>query len=386
MLRYTHAFAPVCCTLLLLAAPAHAGDWDIQVSRLCMLKTRSGQRLDCGGGYTKGMADADPVILILPDNAAFRSLMSELGAVFAPNILAAADTEGFGGFSFAFQFGMTQINPKRLSKDPVLDETGEGLPFWRAAKSVSGGAWGTGNIRDSAEHIRRLDRELPGAFAPTVSVFIRKGIWMPLPSFEFGVGFRHLLGSKMWGPAATAKLALHEGFQGWPVPALAVRGTGTRVVGSPDFNLTVVGIDGSISKHFGVADSFNITPYTGYQFLIVVGDSEMVDATPIINPYEKTANEFKTDPTMWNTCRVDDCYGNFAFADLSNIYRHRFFIGFRANMAFATFMAEYTYFAPGNTTDELYTVGFDGKATKLLTIPDSAGAQHSFEFSVGLDF
>lgn len=241
-----------------------------------------------------------------------------------------------------------------------------------------------------------MDQELPGTIAPTIAVMIRKGIWMPLPSFELGVGVKHLLGSNMWGPTATAKLSLHEGFQGWPVPAIAVRGSGTRVMGSPDFNLTVIGIDGSISKHFGIADSFNVTPYAGYQFLIMVTDSEQVDATPAINPYEETARAYPNDPTKWNTCDLNaskgDCWGNFAFADLSNIMRHRAFFGVRANIAFATVSVEYTYFTAGGTDDEINANTIsdpndpNAPKWKKVIIPDSAGAQHSWSIAVGLDF
>jgi len=404
MLRSTHVIATLCCILLLSAAPARAGEWDLQVSRLCQLETSSGQIYDCGGGYTRAIAATDPVKLVLPDNAAFRALMSELGAIFTPNILAASDTEGYGGFSFSFQFGLTTINPKNYSQDPILDRRddktmGRGLPYWRAAKSVNNAAF-PGRLREypdgrplpqeSIDALARMDQELPGTIAPTIAVMIRKGIWMPLPSFELGVGVKHLLGSNMWGPTATAKLSLHEGFQGWPVPAIAVRGSGTRVMGSPDFNLTVIGIDASVSKHFGIADSFNVTPYAGYQFLIMVTDSEQVDATPAINPYEET---YPGDPTKWNTCDMNaskgDCSGNFAFADLSNIMRHRAFFGLRANIAFATVSLEYTYFTAGGTDDKIDATtptAWGGKGEEEVIIPDSAGAQHSWSIAVGLDF
>jgi len=46
----------------------------------------------------------------------------------------------------------------------------------------------------------------------------------------------------------TAKIALHEGFHGWPIPSLAIRGSGTRVLGTRDFNMSIAGLDFSPNK------------------------------------------------------------------------------------------------------------------------------------------
>ena len=85
------------CTLVLSASPVRADDWDLNLARLCMLKvSKAGATsyLDCGGGYDPNTKGA--VVQVLPDNGAFRALMSELGVVFAPNILNPADTRGHG--------------------------------------------------------------------------------------------------------------------------------------------------------------------------------------------------------------------------------------------------------------------------------------------------
>ena len=117
MLRLSRVTCTVCCAVLLLfsAGPAQADTWDLQLSRLCQIYVEKGGPLDCGGGY-------DPVThgsvkKVVPDNQAFRSLMSEMGAVFSPNILAPSDTQGYGGFSFNVEFGWTMINPKKNSAD-----------------------------------------------------------------------------------------------------------------------------------------------------------------------------------------------------------------------------------------------------------------------------
>ena len=368
------------------AGPARADDWDLNLARLCMLKLGNGQTMDCGGGYDTSKGTPS----VVADNAAFRALMSELGVIFAPNILNPSDTHGIAGFSFNVELGWTGINPKNRSKDPDIAEfdkhaNGE-YYYWRAAKSVSHQTFQTGHVRDDEANNSRLRRELPAGFAPHVTVMARKGFWFPVPSFEMGVGARYLIGSRMWAPMATVKVALHEGFQGWPLPAFAVRGSGSRLMGTPGFNLTVAGLDFSVSKHLGIASTFNLTPYAGYQLLWIIADSEVLDATPGIDAMGQTTAVHKDNPAKWHSCNTSDCWtGNFAFDDQSNITRHRFFLGLRANFYIATLMLEYTYFAGGGTSDTIYRQS-GASAIKELEIADAAGSQHTFSFSIGLDY
>lgn len=398
MLRLSHLTGALIGVFILGFGSARADTWDLNLARLSRLQVQTagqGGWLDGGGGYDPNVHGN--VLRVVPDNAAFRALMSELGAVFAPNLLQPSDTGGMGGFTFNVEFGWTMVNPKKRSVDPVIDcqkaengkcvKYGQGTPFWRAAKSVSGDAFVKGDIRTSAAtaQIERLNEELPGSFAPTVSVMARKALWFPVPSFEMGVGVKHLIGSRMWAPVAAVKLAIHEGFQGWPIPAIAVRGTGTRVMGTPEFNLTVVGLDVSMSKHFGVASTMNLTPYLGYQFLWIIADSEVLDATPAINPIRKSRDNLPNDPMRLNECYHPDCRGLFAFADQGNITRHRGFVGMKANFYVATIIVEYSFFASGSKSDEIYD-NLGGTQLIPLEVPDAAGTQHSISLSLGLDF
>ena len=43
---------------------------------------------------------------------------------------------------------------------------------------------------------------------------------------DVGAGAIHILSSRLWSGQAYAKFALHEGYHGWPIPSLAVRGSG----------------------------------------------------------------------------------------------------------------------------------------------------------------
>ena len=401
------------CTLVLSASPVRADDWDLNLARLCMLKvSKAGATsyLDCGGGYDPNTKGA--VVQVLPDNGAFRALMSELGVVFAPNILNPADTRGISGFSFNIELGWSGINPTNVSRDPTISkhlndcakDTNCTLPsrakdmdpqlkgdyyYWRAAKSVPDTTFSSGNVRYDQAKNHLLQQGLPAGMAPHVTVMARKGFWFPVPSFEMGVGVRYLIGSRIWAPMATVKVALHEGFQGWPLPAFAIRGSGARLMGTPGFNLTVAGLDFSVSKHLGVASTFNVTPYAGYQLLWIIADSEVLDATP---GNDSMSDIIKTEnPSEWHACAKERpagsarCLpGNFAFDDQSNITRHRFFMGIRANFYIATLMLEYTYFAGGGTSDEIK----DQLDTKVLnsSVADASGPQHTVSFSIGVDY
>jgi hypothetical protein len=378
MVRVPFLAAAVISFMMLLPPPLYADSWDLNLSRLCQLRTASGGKVECGGGYTSQVAETDPLDPnqpVIPDNAGFRSLMSELGAVFAPNLLFPSDTRGYSGFSFASEFGWTMINPKKTATDQGI---GQPRMFWRAANSVTSTAWADVNHTD----FNRIERELPSSFAPTVTLMARKGLWIPIPSCELGVGFKHLFGSKMWAPTLSGKVALHEGFHGWPVPSLAIRGTAARVLGTPDFNLSIAGLDFSVSKRFGVASTFNLTPYLGYQLLWIVADSEVLDATPGIDAMAEVRKAAGDDPSGISQCRHVDCNANFTFSDQSNITRHRFFMGIKANFFIGSILFEYTYFANGSTSDNIAAeAGIPG-----LTIADESGTQHSLSFALALDY
>jgi hypothetical protein len=360
---------------VLLLTNAWSGDWDLNLARLCRIQTRSGSQLECGGGYSSSIAESDPLVKVIPDNASFRSLMSELGAVFAPNLLTPADTRGYAGFSFGTQLGWTSINPQRY----VLDQnTKEARPYWRAARSVNSSAFSDPGQFNEAQ----VNAMLPSNFAPTITVMAQKGLWVPVPSFELGLGARHLIGSHLWSPLVTAKIALHEGFHDWPIPSVAVRGSGAHLLGASGFNLSLAGLDFSLSKQIGIASLFNLTPYTGYQLLWIIADSEVLDATPAIDPMVDTSTAAQGNPLKLNQCWAADCVGDFSFANQSNITRHRFFIGMRANFYLVSLSLEYTYFASGGKSDEIATAA----NMPGLVIPDGSGSQHSVSVAVSLDY
>jgi hypothetical protein len=258
---------------------AWAGDNDIVLSRLG----------DMSGAAVVGNA------------ADFRSLTSELGVVLAPRLLSPADTLGFGGFQFTADVGFTSIDPNGN--------------YWRARASSSqpmgGGPHG-------------------GGIMPTVGVFARKGMWFPVPSFEIGGGLMQLLGSRIMTGQIYAKLALHEGYHDLPLPSLALRGSASRMMGESDLDLTVASVDVSAGKEIGVGGTFNFTPYGGYNLLIIIPRSELIDKTP----------QIADDPAL-----------SFVFADQDGILRHRVFVGGRVRYSIFALTLEGQFILAGATED-----------------------------------
>ncbi len=381
---------------------ALAGPYDLNLARLSSIATSSGKLLDGGGGYDVNVHGT--ILKVYPHNSAFRSIMSELGVVFAPNILAPADTSGYIGYGFSLEFGFVKINPQNKSKSFTISEQGDGsglsqfdgitvpeLPYWRAAQAVGPLAFNQGNISStdgtSAGAYQRMMSELPSTFAPTISLMARKGLWLPIPSIELGLGVKHLIGSRMWAPTASAKFSLTEGFQGWPLPAFAIRGSVSRLLGTPAFNMTVVGLDFSLSHHFGIASTFNLTPYIGYQLLWIVADSEVLDATPGVDAMDETAKLNPNDPQKLNRCQHSDCRGYFSFASQSDILRNRFFLGARLNFYLVSLLFDYSVFFSGSTADDLAAaLNPSGHLSGDLKPEDVSETQHAFSLSLELDF
>lgn len=297
---------------------AHAGDNDLVLARL---------------GNTSGNT-------VIGNSTEFRSLVSELGVVFAPRLLSPADTLGFGGFQFAVDLGVTSIDSS--------------APYWRVREST--------NQPDGAgPH--------GGGLMTTVGVFARKGIWLPLPSFEVGGGLVHLMGSDLTSAQAYAKFALHEGYHDLPLPSLAVRGAVSRLMGESDLDLTIASVDVSIGKELGIGSTFNLTPYAGWNLLIIVPRSEVLDKTPQI---------------------AGDLDMNFVFRAQDNILRHRLFLGSRIKYNVFSITLEGQFVLSGSSTDDLPGVESDcanvGATTDFCDASDQAGSQITLVSSVGVDF
>ena len=177
--------------------------------------------------------------------------------MLAPHLLTPADTIGFGGFQLTVDYATTTIDAD--------------ASYWRVLQSspdptgTGSGAHGDGMMR-------------------TVGLFVRKGMWFPVPSFEVGAGAVHLVDSHTWAGQLYAKLALHEGYHDLPMPILAVRGAVSRMMNQRELDLTVASLDIAVSKHFGIGGTWRFDPFVGWNLLMIIPRSEVIDPTPNIDP------------------------------------------------------------------------------------------------------
>ncbi len=301
-------------------ASAQAGENDIVLSRLGNVT---------GGGMN-----------VVGDNVMFRSMVSELGVVLAPRLLAPADTLGFGGFQFSADVGFTSIT--------------NDAAYWR--------------VLESSNQPTGTDVSHGNGTMRTVGMFVRKGFWLPLPSFEIGAGAVHLTGSRLWTAQGYAKFALHEGYHDYPLPSLAVRAGVSRMMGASDLDLTIASVDVSISKTIGVGGSVAFEPFAGWDFLIIVPRSEVIDKTPNIGD----------DPSM-----------NFVFKDQDDIMRNKIFFGTKIQYYVFEVTLEASFALKGSSIDDRNGTDMAcvaGSTTTSCDSTDQAKMQSTYIMSLGLDF
>ena len=294
--RFLSTFA--LAALGLYSSEAWAGAYDLRLNQL-------------GGDTGSGP---------MGNNDDFRSLASELGVLMAPKPVDTADSLGLSGFA--------------VSADMSLNTISSSANYWKNAT-----------------------RGEPGKIAPTIQIMGRKGLW---PGIEIGAGATHLFNSRMWTINGYGKVALHEGFHHLPIPSIALRGMFSRLVGAEDMNMTTGSIDVSISHVFGLGKTVNLTPYAGYQALMIIARSGVLDVTPTTDEY--------LDPT--------GKLSEFVFKDAGVILRHRPFLGFRFIFSVIRIGME-AMIVPGG-----------GRAGKIdgTSVADNSGLQQQYTLSLGLDF
>lgn len=301
------------------------------------------------------LAAADPNDLVLSrlatpisggvvgENLEFRALASQLGVVLAPHLLTPADTLGFGGFQFDVSASQTTIDGTQ--------------PYWRAlAGADPSGATGPKMLR-------------------TIGLFAHKGLWFPVPSFELGAGAVHLVDSTTWTGQVYAKLGLHEGYHDLPIPSLAVRGAVSRMMTQRELDLTVVSLDVTISKHFGIGGTWRFDPFAGWDLLMIIPRAEVIDATPNIDPLQP-GNEM-------------DFNNNFVFKDQATIYRHRILAGAKFQYYVVQLTIEAQYALAGTSVDDRLGTSDAcqlGSGITNCDAKDTAAAQTTLSVSAGFDF
>ncbi|MEO7736260.1 MAG: hypothetical protein ABIY55_35205 [Kofleriaceae bacterium] len=288
------------------------------------------------------------VVGAVGENLEFRALASQLGVVLAPHLLTPADTLGYSGFQVDVEASQTTIDSAQ--------------PYWRVlAGSPDPG--GTGGVAHGDGFLR------------TVGVFARKGLWLPVPSFELGVGAINLLDSQTWAAQITGKLAIQEGYHDLALPSLAIRGAVSRMINQRELDLTVFSADAVVSKHFGIGGTWRLDPFVGYDLLLIVPRSEVIDATPDVDPLS-AGNGM-------------DSANNFAFKEQAAILRHRITAGLKMQYDVVQLTVEAQYALAGSSTDNRAGVTAACAANSMTAdcnATDIASAQTTVSISAGLDF
>jgi hypothetical protein len=282
---------------------------------------------------------------VVGENLEFRALASQLGVVLAPHLLTPADTLGFGGFQFDVSASQTTIDGKQ--------------PYWRALAGNTDPAAGGGG----PEMLR------------TIGLFAHKGLWFPVPSFELGVGAVHLVDSTTWTGQVYAKVGLHEGYHDLPIPSLAVRGAVSRMMNQRELDLTVASLDVTISQHFGIGGTWRFDPFAGWDLLMIIPRSEVIDATPNVDPL--------------NVGDEMDVNNNFVFKDQATIYRHRILVGAKFQYYVVQLTVEAQYALAGTSVDDRLGTSDPCLPSSGITncdAKDTAAAQTTLSVSAGFDF
>jgi hypothetical protein len=294
---------------------------------------------------TRIVDDTGKLTGVVGESLELRALASQLGVVLAPHLLTPADTLGFGGFQFDVSASQTTIDGKQ--------------PYWRARAGSSDPTGATGG--GGPKMLR------------TIGMFAHKGMWFPLPSFELGVGAVHLVDSTTWTGQVYAKLGLHEGYHDLPLPSLAVRGAASRMMNQRELDLTVVSLDVTISKHFGIGGTWRFDPFAGWDLLMIIPRSEVIDATPNVDSLTNTA----------------DAGNNFVFNDQANIYRHRILAGAKFQYSVIQLTIEAQYALAGKSVDDRRNTSdacLPSSETTNCDAKDTAAAQTTVSVSAGFDF
>jgi hypothetical protein len=282
---------------------------------------------------------------VVGENLEFRALASQLGVALAPHLLTPADTLGSAGFQFDLDASQTSIDVKQ--------------PYWRVLAG-SPDPSGTNRVAHGAGVLR------------TLGVFAHKGLW---PALELGAGAIHLLDSTTWAIQGYGKIAVHEGFHDLAVPSIAVVGAVSRMINQRELDLTVVALDVTVSKHFAIAGTWRLDPFVGWNLLVIIPRSEVIDATPEIDPLHP-GDEL-------------DASNNFVFRDQSAIYRHRAVIGAKLGYDLVQLTLEAQLALAGSSVDDQPGVSEPCPAnatTSHCDAKDTAAAQLAVSVSAGFEF
>ena len=349
-------------TVLVWGGSAHAGKHDLQLLNLCQQ-----QPVSLGGvpqsecewvrrDSTTGVIAA-PVEPSAEAQTLYRSLMSELGVAIAPRLMTPADTLGYAGFQFSADLGITKISNNES--------------YWDGVRGVK---------PDNPGAVR------PDGYLTTVGGYVRKGLWFPLPAFEFGAGALKVLDSNMYAVQGYAKIALQEGFHGWALPSFAVRGSASQLLGTSEVDLLVYGVDVLASKAFSIGGTARIEPFLGWNMLFIDAKSGVIDATPgcdavaaqnaapgSLAPSAHCAPAQNGGGTGGSGPQWNDLNANFTFPAQDVITRQRWFAGFKLRLSVLFVAGQVDLVPAGSSRDDKQQAGAVDRSHRQMTYSLSGG-------------
>lgn len=191
------------------------------------------------------------------DNDAFKRLVSQYAMAIAPTAMGPARTTGYGGFEIVVEGAYTSI-------DSSAD-------YWRR---------GTRGSPDPTTGVNGQENASPASLLQLYSVRLRKGFGF---GWEMNSQFGFLPDTSIITGGVDLRYALFEGFRtgalGY-VPDIAAAGSVRTITGTSQVQLTVASAQAVMSKPFAIAQTGQLTPWVGFQYLWIFGDSGVIDFTP----------------------------------------------------------------------------------------------------------
>jgi hypothetical protein len=287
-------------------------------------------------------------------NDAYEKFMAEYSFGISPKLMSPASTLGYSGFYLGIETSLAAVPSSGTDA------------FERTNGNYDEARWRIGTAEFNAAPERM--------FFPTIHV--RKGLpW----SFEVGSSISYLAKSELIALGGEIKWSLFEGYKDGvlgALPDVAVRGTVNRVIGQSDVDMTLVGVDGSVSRPFGIAGVMSIEPYAGYQFIWSIIRTEPMAL------YNETGALMPSGLSLYDA----------AEANLSgpNLTRQKIFAGFLFRYEMLAVTMDWTVGLPAKWTTEQYpdflAAPADSANLSMQKVDVKTSAQIAWSLGVGVQF
>ena len=257
----------------------------------------------------------------------YRSLLSELGAVMAVPAMEPADTTGFSGFHFSFDVNATSISVNNA--------------YWSGYKQPNGT-----NALAGVRHVS-------GQYLPVASIMLRKGVWFPAAAVLPVAGSRlrrvepgaveRLRPQRLSEVRAARGLSRHpDSFD------RGARATVTRIAGAPQIDMTLITVEGIMSKAFGAKGTMTFEPYLGGGVVWNIVRSQVIDVAPTFDLY-------RGDPSFNTPAGLPNALSQkITFPTQPDIFRWRVFAGLNVHYAIVSITGYFSYWGAGE--DNAYDI------------------------------